>query len=263
MNIAMLGLGEVGSALKQLIGDKHQVFVRELTYNQVTDQHIDVAHVSIPYNQKFESIVVSFVEEIKPDLTIINSTVKPGTTEAIFKKTNRPIVHSPFMGVHPIKPKHEFIHQGVDLRLADYFDRFTKIIGPVDAKSGKLARAHFKSLGLKTQLYKSPLETELAKVLCTTYYGWNILFEKWVHQLCEQTGANFDQVYTDYNHNYNNGYKEVLPHVVRPVLKHHDGPIGGHCVIPNADIIQDWLSDEFSNFLLTQNQKLTKKSGLK
>src|SRR5690606_20739003 len=98
-------------------------------------------------------------------------------------------------------------------------------------------------------------DTEFAKILCTTYYGWNIIFEKWIHSLSQEHNLNFDQIYTKYNKFYNQGYQESLPHVVRPVLAHHQGEIGGHCVIPNAQILHDSINDDFTKFLLTQNQK--------
>jgi hypothetical protein len=142
--------------------------------------------------------------------------------------------------------------------LFDYFTRFTKFIGPVNIESYKLAKNHFENLGIETEKFNSPDETELAKILSTTYYGWNIIFQKWVFSLCQKDGLDFENVYTKYNQNYNQGYQDILPHVVRPVLKHHEGEIGGHCVIPNAEIIQDWIQDDFTNFLLTQNKKLSK-----
>src|SRR5690606_12705567 len=122
-------------------------------------------------------------------------TVKPGTSQEIHKKTKLHLIHTPFLGVHPLKPKSEFVH-GEGYTLFDYFTRFPKMIGPTSLESGKLAQKHFKSVGLRTEVFDSSMETELAKVLCTTYYGWNIIFEKWVHQVCQEHGVNFDQVYT-------------------------------------------------------------------
>jgi hypothetical protein len=246
MNIGILGLGEVGGAIKKLCLKKHQVFVREMSFDEIGDNKIDLLHVCIPYTDKFNDIVIKLIKDLKPKLTIINSTIKPGTTELIFKKTKLPIVHAPIDGVHP--------------HLYEYLFKFTKPIGGIDEKSYKLAKKFFEELGVKTIKFDSPLETELAKVLSTTYYGWNIIFEKWVNDLCGAKKANFDQVYTEYSNIYNQGYAKELPNVRRPVLGHKDGEIGGHCVIPNAIIINGWIKDEFTKFLLDQNKKLSKKS---
>lgn len=244
MNIAVLGLGEVGSAVKKLVSQKHQVFVRELKFDEISKNPIDLLHICIPYiNQdQFIGPVLSTIQELKPQLTIINSTVKPGTTQYLYQQTNANLVHAPIMGVHP--------------HLYEYFFKFTKFIGPVNQTSLDLARQHFEDLGVKTEKFDSPFETELAKILSTTYYGWNVLFEKWVHKLSVDHQANFDQVYTRFNQNYNQGYKQERPEVVRPILKHIPGPIGGHCVLPNAKIINLWLQDDFTTFIDIQNQKL-------
>ena len=241
-NIAILGLGEVGFAIKKLVDQKHNTFVREIDSDEVAGQSIDIVHICIPYTSKFNSIVIDFINETKPDLAIINSTVKPGTTESIYKMTKADIVHAPILGVHP--------------NLYDYLFKFTKFIGPVNESAYKKAKNHFEDLGVKTKRFNSPRETELAKTLSTTYYGWNIIFEKWVHKLCQDNQLDFDNVYTQYNQNYNQGYQEELPEVTRPVLKHHRGEIGGHCVIPNAQIIQDWIKDDFTKFILEQNKIL-------
>lgn len=246
MNVGILGLGEVGTAIKQLVSAKHQVFTRDLDFDHIKNNHIDLLHVCIPYTSKFATSVFRLISEKSPKLVIINSTVKPGTTQDLFTKTKTNLVHAPVMGIHP--------------HLYQYFFKFTKPIGAVNQTSYRLARNHFQALGVKTTRFNSPFETELAKVLSTTYYGWNILFEKWVHQLCQQHQSNFNQVYTRFNQIYNQGYRQDLPHVTRPVLKHKPGPIGGHCVIPNAAIIDQWLDDDLIKFFIQQNRRLSKPS---
>lgn len=246
MNVAILGLGEVGAAIKQLTEKQHSVFIKELEYDQTKGKKIDVLHVCIPFTQKFETIVVDLIGQLKPQLSIINSTVKPGTTTAIHAQTQANLVHAPIDGVHP--------------HLYEYLFKFTKPLGAVNQTSYQLAKTHFEELGVKTARFNSPFETELAKILSTTYYGWNILFEKWVHQLCQDNAAEFEDVYTRYNQIYNQGYRQELPHVIRPILKHFSGEIGGHCVIPNTKILAEWLDDDFSRFMLEQNQRLAQQS---
>ena len=90
--------------------------------------------------------------------------------------------------------------------------------------------------------------------MSTTYYAWNILFEKYLHQLSKKHKANFNQVYTKWNKIYNAGYKKTKPNVIRPILKHFPGPIGGHCLIPNVKILDKWLKDNFTKFILAQNK---------
>jgi UDP-N-acetyl-D-mannosaminuronate dehydrogenase len=240
MIVGVIGLGDVGQAITKLCRQKHQVFGRDLTSDNLSGKKVDVLHICIPWDQKFEPIVLSAIHEFSPRLTIISSTVKPGTTQSIYKKSSAALVHAPVSGVHP--------------HLYKYLKIFTKPLGAVNTQAFKLAKQHFTELGVKVVRFDSPFETELAKILSTTYYAWNILFEKWVHQLAGSQGANFDQVYKMWNQIYNAGYRETQPHVIRPVLVHSSGPIGGHCLIPNARILDDWLHDDFTKFILKQNR---------
>ncbi len=255
MNVGILGLGEVGSALKVIISPHFTVFTRDLNHDEFQDQTIDILHVCIPYSDKFVSSLVAAIKELKPQLTIIHSTIKPGTTHEAYRQTNSNLVHSPIIGLHNAKTAGAF-HHPQTLSFIDFISSAPKIIGPIDQTSYQLAHDHLTRVGLKVERFNSPLETEMAKILSTTYYGWNILFQKWVHQLCLQTDADFDQVYTRYNQHYNQVYHQSLPHVVRPVLSHHPGPIGGHCVLPNATILMDWLNDPLIDFFFKEHQRL-------
>jgi hypothetical protein len=242
MNIGILGLGEVGQAIKKLCAQKHRVFCRDLKFDEIKRQKIDFLHVCIPYSQDFEKIVTKTIKELKPQLTIIDSTVAPGTTQNLYKKTKSLLAHCPILGKHP----HLYRYQKI----------FQKPIGAINQKAYALTKKHFQELGVKTARFDSPFESELAKLLETTYYSFNIVFEKWVHEICRQKKANFHQVYTTFNQIYNQGYKKTLPNVIRPILKHQPGPIGGHCLIPNVKILRSWLNkDGFLTFILQQNER--------
>ncbi len=241
MIVGVIGLGEVGKAIRTLCRKKHTVYGRNRSIDQIKGKQIDILHICFGYSDVLVPTVVKAIKELRPKLVIIDATVKPGTTQQIYKKTKIPIVHAPIIGKHP--------------RLYEYLFEIPKIIGAVNEKSYRMAKKHFEELGVKTIRFNSPLESELGKLLCTTYYGWNIIFEKFVHRVCKQLGADPQQVYRQFNQIYNKGYERTLPHVRRPILKHVPGEIGGHCVIPNALIIQKWIKDEFSAFLLSQNEK--------
>lgn len=246
MRVGILGHGDVGQAIHKLTTQKHSVYWRDLDTDTLTGQKIDILHICIPWTEKFESIVTKAIREFSPQLTIISSTVRPGTTQSLFKKTKALLVHAPVIGIHPHLYKH--------------LKHFKKPLGAVNEKAHQLTKTHFGDLGVKTVRFDSPFETELAKILCTTYYAWNIVFEKWVHNLSQSKKANFDQVYTQWNEIYNAGYKSIIPGVVRPILKHVPGPIGGHCLIPNAEIINGWLKDKYTTLILSENDKLKQTS---
>lgn len=247
MTIGIIGLGEVGTAIKKLCLKKHRVFVRTRTLDELKGKTVDILHLCYPYNQDFLKVAVAAIKELKPKLVINDATVTPGTTRQIYKKTKVPIVHAPIVGKHP--------------HLYRYLFEMEKVIGPVNDKAYKLAKKHFEELGLKTIRFSSPLESEMAKVLSATYYGWNIIFSKYVYELCQKHKADYNQVYVKFNQIYNEGYKKTMPHVRRPILKHMPGEIGGHCVIPSAMIIHSWLDDDLTKFLLNFNEKAKKEAS--
>lgn len=226
-NILLIGEGEVGSALKRIEEEAgNKVHVLDLKYPNKPEAGsivYDVCHVNIPYSDRFIEIVEGYAKEYNPKLLIVNSTVPLGITNKVKKATRLPTVHSPIRGVHPN------LYEGIKT--------FTKIVGGI-SKDTKLASEHFTSIGLKTVIYNSAKESELAKVLCTTYYGWNILFAKQVALMCKKYGLEYNNVYKDFNQSYNEGYAKLgKSNVVRPVLTPPEGPIGGHCVGNNFELL--------------------------
>ena len=226
--VGILGKGEVGRAVGRICREAgYKVLVRELKYDEISEKQIDYLHVNIPEKVKadFVRVVVKNIRELRPKLTVINSSCSVGATREIYEKVGLPIVHSPVIGVHP------HLYESIKLR-------FRKIIGPVNKKSLVLAKAHFKKLGLKIEIYGSSENSEAAKLLDLVYYAWNIVFCKWMDEICGKMGVDFDQVYTRHNQNYNEGYKKLRPNVIRPVLSPTPGPIDGHCTIPDVELIE-------------------------
>lgn len=244
--IGVLGVGEVGTAVAQIFAKKFDVFKKDINYDQIGSQKLDVLHVCIPYSQNFIKFVTSQVKINKPDLVIVHSTVMPETTQKIFKKIKIPTVHSPIMGTHP--------------NLTRDIQHFAKVIGPCDVKSAKLAKEHFSKVNIKTIILASSKESEIGKLLDSAYYAINILYSKFVGKLCRDLNLEFDNVYTQFNKVYNTGYKKRRPNVIRPVLKFQDGPIGGHCVVPNVLILESYKPNLLLNFIIKANKELSSKT---
>jgi UDP-N-acetyl-D-mannosaminuronate dehydrogenase len=181
-------------------------------------------HICIPYSKKFTKIVLENIKNYNPKLVIIHSTVPVGTTKRIFNKYPH-IVHSPIRGVHP--------------NLFEGIKTFIKYIGSDDAKVGLEAYNHLHSLGIHCATVENSKTTELGKLLDTTYYGACIAFHGLANKLCKRFGLKFDDVMTDFNYTYNEGYRKLGKlNVNRPVLQPpQNNTIGGHCVIPNAMIL--------------------------
>lgn len=243
--VGLLGKGEIGSAMGRICEEAgYEVFVREIDYDDLKDKKIEYLHVSIPErdNKKFVKIVSDTINELKPKLTIINSSITPGTTRKIFNITKRPIVHSPVLGLHP----------NLYISIKKYFE---KVVSPIDIKSKKLATKHFKELGLKTVFFRKPENSESAKLLDLVYFAWNIVFCKWMNEYSKDNNLDFDEVYTKQNQIYNKGYSKLLPNTLRPILIPMPGPISGHCTMPDTELIERFYPNRFTKFILKENKK--------
>ncbi len=228
--IGILGFGEIGKAIA---GFYKNPKIKDLKRNDGLNR-IEILHVCIPYSSSFVKIVKEEIKKIKPKLTIIHSTVALGTT----KKIGGFVVHSPVRGVHPK------LFQGIKT--------FVKYIGADNKKAGLLAKSHLESLGIKTKLFASFSTSEALKLWDTAQYGLMIVLSKEIRKWCDKKKLNFDEIYTEANKSYNEGYKKLgRPEVLRPYLNYTPGSIGGHCVIPNCHI----LDSEIAKFILRKNKK--------
>lgn len=226
MKIGIVGYGEIGSSLAKVYSNFSQFEVKVIDpYVGKNDDltGVDILNICIPFIDNFVTVVQDYIQKYNPSYTVIHSTVAPGTTEKIGGK----ICHSPVRGLHP----------NLDLGIKT----FLKYIGPEDIESAKSYQEHLGSIGINSYICKDSKTTEYAKLLDTTYYGICIAFHADVFKVCENEGIEFDEVMTLFNQSYNEGYKELgKQNVIRPVL-YPTNKIGGHCVVPNAKILVDFM----------------------
>ena len=211
--VIVVGLGEVGAALMEIVKSKHQTFGVDLNRPASVSQ-CDVMHVCFPFqSDRFVGQVVEYIDGYRPGLTVINSTVAPGTTRSIAVKSGATVVNSPVRGKHA-RMQEEMLH-------------YTKFVGAIDQQSGQRAVEHFQGLGMKTKLLGSPEATEIAKLTETTYFGLMIAWAQEVERYCAKLGVSYDEVVSF--------YEEIK---FFPPVKYFPGEIGGHCVMPNIDILR-------------------------
>jgi len=249
--VLVVGLGEVGRPLFDLLRESGQFTV----YGFDTDNakmreagqghdelpsEVNVMHVCLPCNEqdKFVSIVVGYAKKFSPRLLIINSTVPPGTTLEVSKHCRCLAAHSPVRGVHK-----SLEHMKWELK------RWTKYVGGVDAKSAKAASKHFQRLGLKIKILRSPLETELAKLFETTYRAWMITCFQEMHRISRHFDAHFDDVADFIEDTHRVRFD-------RPVM--FPGVIGGHCIIPNTELLLGSYDSELLRYILKSNEERKK-----
>jgi UDP-N-acetyl-D-mannosaminuronate dehydrogenase len=231
-SVVVVGLGEVGRPLFELINDKHPVTGIDID-PVITDGTCAVLHICYPFNERFISTAVKYIEEKGPALTIINSTVAPGTTRAIYDIVKRPIAYSPVRGKH-VKMKQDM-------------HRYVKFIGGIDESAGLRAAEHFQSIGMNTKVLSSPEAAELAKLTETTYFGVLIAWAQEVERYCAQFGVDYDQVVSFYSE---------IPFL--PPVKYFPGIIGGHCVMPNIAILKRIFDSDLLDAIVASNEMKTR-----
>lgn len=206
----ILGYGEVGMALHKIFPQAMWMDRKGGNWNQ---ERVQVLHVSIPYSEEFKEIIEGWKDKV--DMIIVHSTVPVGTCDELG------VVHSPIRGVHP--------------ELESGIRTFVKYFGGEGAEK---AAELFRKVGIRTRSYPEAKITEALKLWDTTQYGMLILLQKTIYKWCKKRGLPFDIVYQQANIDYNEGYLKLgRPDVVRPFLKHMEGPIGGHCIIPNSKLL--------------------------
>lgn len=249
--IAILGLGEVGTALRKIAEENGwNVLVRDVHEDELKKAQALCLHVCIPFkNEAFYATVKKAVSDCRPSFVVIHSTIPPGATEKLYRKIGLPVAHSPIRGNHP--DLYKDIKRG-----------FVKYVAGIDRKTTKKVMKHLAKIGIKNiKDAGRPINTELGKLINTFMYAWSIIMCKWADSLCDDLEADFDIVYTDFINTYNDGYKKSLPNVQQPVLRAVGGPIGGHCLIPNANLLKPFDKRGFTKFLLKENHLYKKQDS--
>jgi hypothetical protein len=89
-----------------------------------------------------------------------------------------------------------------------------------------------KKSGVKTKQMSSPMALELAKIVVdTSYYGWLITYAQLSNMIAIKHTVNYDEMCGHLLMRFTSSW------AIDP--KMFPGFIGGHCVIPNLDLIKD------------------------
>jgi UDP-N-acetyl-D-mannosaminuronate dehydrogenase len=237
-NVLVIGLGEVGTPLLDVVSEVYNTQGLDVEPKKIHGD-IDLLHICYPYSPNFGQTTINYINKFKPKLTIIESTVLPFTTKKIYEKTREPICHSPVRG-----------RQTDGFRWA--YLTYTKFIGPAKPEYGVAAQNYYNSLGFKTYVCHSPLETEFMKILNTTYYGLMITWFQEIHRICSKFGLKEEEIIRFFKTNEEDS-KGKHP---RPTF--YPGVIRGHCVIPNAKLLNEIFPSIFVRAILQSNEKRQK-----
>jgi len=242
------GLGEIGNPIYKTISKKFKAIGYDVNPKLVNTKKLKdyekfntlFLHICIPYTNKFIQNVMNLNKKFHPESIVIHSTVAPNTTKKIQKKLSIPVIYSPIRGVHK--------------RMIHDLNRYAKFFSiEKNAPRAKWASNTFsklmKSCGIKTQTMSNTVTLELAKILVdTSYYGWLINYAQLCNLIAREHKVNYDEMWS-----FSDEIQKFLGN--RPKL--YPGFIGGHCVIPNLELINEKkldLINDINNFYLKRVQ---------
>lgn len=243
----VIGKGEVGASITRVLRKRQKVQKcgaidrKDRNYEKMLkNTTCKTLHICYPYGKSFIKATTDYCRVFQPELVIIHSTVPVGTTTAlnyacVVKKIRplSPVVHSPVRGQHP--------------ELDKALLTFVKYIGTVSEEAYNSARKEMSNM--KTKWFEDPKDTELGKILSTSYYGLCIAWHREMKKFCDSYDVDFENAVTDFNKTYNGGYRNLRPNVIRPVLTPPTEKIGGHCVTQNAKMLKKERKSKFLDLI--------------
>lgn len=227
----VVGLGEVGGALYRVLKKSYgeNVAGYDLSNGPAPEEQFEVLNICFPYSDGFLSAVRSYAMKFRSSLIIIHSTVPVGTTS----KIGPDAVHSPILGDHTNMEESQTV--------------FMKWIG---GSEGQAASAFLTYAGFACALVEKPEETELLKLFCLAKYGLAVAFSKYEKEVFDKFGLDPKRIEA-WDGYYNQGLNKLgKSHLERPVIRHEEGPIGGHCVIPGARLLSKTHPDKLLGAIL-------------
>jgi UDP-glucose 6-dehydrogenase len=227
----VVGIGEVGGALAEVLERSAPVLRHDLERVDF-DCPIGVMHICIPFfsQAQFVTATLSYIERFRPELTIINSTVVPGTTRMVAAKGRSEVVFSPVRGKH--------------VRMVQDLLRYVKFVAAADPAAAAMATEHFSKAGLRTHTMSRLEALELAKLAETTYFGVLIGYAQELNRYAERLEVDYTEA---------TKFFEEIDFL--PQVRYFPGVIGGHCVIPNIKLLTQIYESELLNAVLSSNDK--------
>lgn len=224
------GLGEIGKPILKLLSkgsivvgfDLNHDLMDQIKFEKYKNLKTSFLHITIPGSDDLIDNVLKLYKKFHPECIVIHSTIKPGTTEKLQKKIPIPVIYSATRGIHK--------------RMIYDLKRYIKFFAiSASAPRSKWASSRYvkmmKDCGIKTKKMSNPETLELAKIICdTSYLGWLVNYAQLSNMIAIEYGVDYDEMW-DFSHEIH----KFLGN--RP--KMFPGIIGGHCVIPNLDLIHN------------------------
>jgi|TARA_Y100000310_G_scaffold8536_1_gene9090 hypothetical protein len=239
MRIAIIGMGEIGKALLEVLRNKFPetpIFIKDLDKKKPVK--VDYLHICYPYNWEFKDLTNEYVRQYQPKLTLVHTTTVIGTTRKIIGQA----VHAPLRGRHD--------------NLVDGIRTYPIFFGYDDIYAMEDALKYMSQWNAKPYPVFATEASELAKLLSLTQYAFNIEFARYAARCCKAYNVDYDDVVSKYTETYNRtiGILEG-PEYYKPKLTPPDGKIGGHCVLPAVEKLNAQVPNEILKEILRVNKE--------
>ena len=240
------GLGEIGYPILKFLSKKQitvgydvdERLMNKSKFKKFQETQTSFLHIAIPVTSKFEPNILQLYKKFKPDCIVMHSTVGPGTTEKIQEKLDVPLIYSATRGVHK--------------RMLKDIKRYTKFFAiskkaPKKQWAIKTYSRKMKNCGVKTKQMSKPETLELAKIICdTSYLGWLVNYAQMSNTIANEYGVDYDEMWS---------FSDEIHKLLGNRPKMYPGYIGGHCVLPNLNLI----NDETLNLINKMNNSYAKR----
>jgi UDP-N-acetyl-D-mannosaminuronate dehydrogenase len=243
-NVFVLGLGEIGKPLCNILTKTLRFYVygfdldREKCLGIPDERDINgkvfALHVCIPFKdqESYIQVVKKYYQLLQPELVIIHSTVIPTTTNEVYKALGKKtlVANSPIFGVHAT--------------MEQDMNAYPHLIGGTTEKAIVKTAQYFKDIGFCYEIMPSPVESELMKIMETTYAGWMITFFNEFHRIADSYQADFPSVVQALT---------IAPN--KPIW--YPDVIGGHCIMQNINLLMKdrkvWNKTFLQNIIISNN----------
>ncbi|HUC59358.1 MAG TPA: hypothetical protein VMA95_18290 [Streptosporangiaceae bacterium] len=206
----VVGLGEVGGPLLAVLRRAHQAAGRDVEDQDFDD--VEILHVCFPFGANFAELVSKYVTRYEPQVVVVHSTVLPGTTREVQELAGVPAVYSPVRGKHT--------------RMTGELLRYRKFVAGTSTEAVELVERHLGAAGMSTARMSSFETLELAKLLETTYFGVLLAWAQEMDRFTSAVGADYWEA--------GRFFEEIG---FLPPAGFEPGYIGGHCIMPNIDLL--------------------------
>ncbi|MBI1829472.1 MAG: hypothetical protein HY222_02970 [Thaumarchaeota archaeon] len=243
----VVGLGEIGNPILQLISktipavgyDINSKLMDKHNFEKYKKLETSFLHICIPFSENFIGNVIQLYKKFKPESIVIHSTISPGTTNKLQRILPIPVIYSATRGVHK--------------RMLCDLKRYTKFFAiepnaPQTKRISLMFESLMKKCGVKVKKMSNPLTLELAKIVVdTSYYGWLINYAQLSNVIAIENKVDYDEMwsFSDEIHKFLGNRPKMFP-----------GYIGGHCVIPNLDLIHNQTLDLIKKLNNTYSKKV-------